>query len=74
MLFRSREIKESEDSEKNLLLENELRLIINEARKTAVKNMWLVCLSLMFGIAQDTIYSLCVLIFAKDCSPRHASE
>ena len=54
--FERSETEASEDLEED---DNSLKTCIEEARKTALKNMWLVCLNLLFCTLFDFVYTLC---------------
>jgi len=43
-----------------------LARIISEARKTSMRNMWIVCLTLTFCTFYDTLYTMGVYFFSGD--------
>ena len=50
--------------------ENSLKVCIEKARKTSIKNMWLICLTLLFTTVFDTVYTLCTYFLASEyCTP-----
>ena len=47
-----------------------LKKCVNEARKTSVKNMWMIVLTLLFSSIYDLVYTLVIFYSSQDCHPR----